>query len=280
MSAVASAKGVSVASIPVGKTGMLARTGRVVALNLLGIAVLLLSWQLGHVAIGQFLPPPFTVFGTALSMLTESRYLVGLGLPRGGFMPHLQVTTFSVLVGLAAGSFVGILTGLASAFSSVIRQVIAPLAAFVGTLPLLVAAPFFLMWFGVSATARISLVAVYSALVVHTYAFQAVGNMNRSYHEYAATLGAGRLYAFMRVVRPATMPEILGGIRVALGAAWGLVAITEILGSVTGIGRVIVATWGVYDITTMMAAILWLSLLALLLDGLMMLVREWMLRWA
>lgn len=259
---------------------MLPRLVRLAVLNLLGVVLFLVGWQLGHMAVGQFLPPPLTVFGTALSMLTESSYLVGLGLPRGGFLPHLQVTTFSVLMGLAVGTVIGIVTGLASAFSNVIRQIIAPMAAFIGTLPLLVAAPFFLMWFGVSATARISLVAVYSALVVHTYAFQAVGNMNRSYREYAATLGAGGLYTFMRVVMPATMPEILGGIRVALGAAWGLVAITEILGSVTGIGRVIVATWGVYDITTMMAAILWLSLLALLLDGLMMLLRSWMLRWA
>jgi ABC-type nitrate/sulfonate/bicarbonate transport system permease component len=213
-------------------------------------------------------------------MLVESRYLVGLGLPRGGLLPHLEVTTLSVLAGLLLGTLIGIVTGLVSAFSNVIRQIIAPLAAFVGTLPLLVAAPFFLMWFGVSATARISLVAVYSALVVHTYAFRAVANMNPTLREYAATLGARPIYAFLHVVMPATMSEILGGLRVALGAAWGLVAITEILGSVTGVGRVIVATWGVYDITTMMAAILWLSLLALVLDGLVMLLMKWVLRWA
>ena len=259
---------------------MLLTVARVLFLNMLGSTILLLIWQVGHIAVGQFLPPPLTVLHTSFSILFESRYLVGLGLPKGGLLPHLQVTTLSVLVGLVLGTLIGLATGLASAFSNVIRQIIAPMAAFIGTLPLLVAAPFFLMWFGVSASARVSLVAAYSALVVHTYAYQAVGNMNRTYREYSATLGSGRLHTFLYVVMPAAMPEILGGIRVALGAAWGLVAITEILGSVTGIGRVIVATWGVYDITTMMAAIIWLSLLALILDGLMMLLREWVLRWA
>jgi len=128
--------------------------------------------------------------------------------------------------------------------------------------------------------ARVSLVVLYSALVVHAYAFQSVYNINSRFREYSATLGASEARTFTHVVLPAALPEIYGGIRFALGAGWGLAAITEILGSVRGVGRVIITTWGVYDITTMLAAIVWLSLIAIALDGLMMLLRNWLLRWA
>ena len=40
------------------------------------------------------------------------------------------------------------------------------------------------------------------------------------------------------ILIPATVPEILGGIRIALAGAWGLEAIAELLGSQTGIGKV------------------------------------------
>lgn len=265
---------------PALSAGALGRIARIVGLNLVGLGVLLGVWQLSHVVVGQFLPPPLDVARTALANLFDSRYLVGLGLPRGGYWPHLQVTLVSVLTGVVLGALIGTATGLASAYSEAIRQIISPLAGFFGVLPLLVAAPFFLMWFGLGSVARISLVVLYSTLVVHTYAYRSVGNINPRFREYAATLGAGQGQAFVRVVFPAALPEIFGGVRFALSAGWGLAAITEILGSVRGVGRVIITTWGVYDITTMLAAIVWLSLLAIILDGLLLLLRRWLLRWA
>lgn len=248
-------------------------------LTLSGVAIFFGLWTLGHVMIGRYLPPPWQVIAAAVANFTDSRYFVGLGLPQGGYWPHLVSTTGTALLGCVIGSLIGTLTGLASAHSNVIHQITRPIAAILGTVPILVAAPFFLIWFGVSNAAKIILVAFYSGVVLHLYALRAVEHLHPYYREYARTLGASPWMVFRRVSLPGSVPELFGGLRAALGAAWGLAAITELLGTDRGIGRVIITTWSVQDIVSMMGGLFLLSLIAVLADALMMAARRAATRW-
>lgn len=247
--------------------------------TVLGVAVFLLLWWVCHLLVGQHLPGPTTVIAAAVSQLFESRYFVSIGLPEGGFLPHLVSTTKTALLGSVLGAVLGMATGLASAHSRVIYMAFRPIAATLGTIPILVASPFFLIWFGVSDDAKIALVCIYSAVVLHLYALRAVEHIQPYYSEYARTLGAGPATIFARVSLPGSVPELFGGLRAALGAAWGLSAITELLGTDRGIGRVIITTWGIQDVTTMMAGLLLLSLAAIVADALLMALRSYATRW-
>lgn len=244
-----------------------------------GIALFFLVWTLAHLLIGRYMPSPAMALEAAASNLVESRYFLGLGLPEGGYLPHLVSTTKTALLGSIAGGAIGILCGLISAHSQTVFQIMRPLAAIFGTIPILVASPFFLIWFGVSDSAKIALVCLYSAVVLHLYALRAVEHIHPSYSEYARTLGAGPLAVFARVSLPGCIPELFGGMRMALAAAWGLSAITELLGTDRGIGRVIITTWGVQDVTSMMAGLFLLSLFAIVADALLMAARRYATRW-
>ena len=87
------------------------------------------------------------------------------------------------------------------------------------------------------------------------------------------------MMVFRRVSLPGSVPELFGGLRAALGAAWGLAAITELLGTDRGIGRVIITTWGVQDLVSMMGGLLLLSLIAVAADALLMAARHAATRW-
>jgi taurine transport system permease protein len=76
------------------------------------------------------------------------------------------------------------------------------------------------------------------------------------------------------------VPELFGGFRTAFGSAWGLAAIAELLGALRGIGRVIIASWGVFDITIMMAGILWLGIIAMIIDAGIVALRGYVTRWS
>lgn len=76
------------------------------------------------------------------------------------------------------------------------------------------------------------------------------------------------------------MPEIFGGLRIACAAAWGLAAVTEMLGGQYGCGRVLVALRSVYDLTGIMAVVLLLSVLATALDQAVVVLRAVALRWS
>lgn len=248
--------------------------------KLIGVGLFFAVWYLGHFLIGHYLPMPHVVIGVALQNLTTSEYFVGIGLPEGGYLPHLLSTTRTALLGCLVGGAIGILSGLLSAHSMVVHQITRPIAAFLGTIPILVAAPFFLIWFGVSDMAKIVLVAFYSAVALHINALRAVEILPPHYIDYARTLGARQSMVFWRISFPGSVPQLFGGLRNALGAAWGLAAITEILGTQHGLGRVIIATWGVQDITTMMGGLFLLSLIAIVADAILMAARARALRWA
>jgi ABC-type nitrate/sulfonate/bicarbonate transport system permease component len=258
---------------------LFSRASGSLALAVVGFLILSAVWWVGHLIIGRYLPPPYDVARMGFGNLFESQYFVGLGLPRGGYAIHIISTTETVLVGVGLGSVLGTVTGVGGAYSRTIRQIVAPISSVLGTVPILAAAPFFLMWFGVSTASKLALVTVYSAFIFDLYAFRATRNVNPRLCEYARTLGATEPRTFLRVNLPAALPEMFGGARIALGGAWGLAVITELLGSTTGIGRAIIATWGVYDITGMMAGVLWISVIAVMLDACLMWARRWVLRW-
>ena len=249
--------------------------------GLAGVLIALGCWYLASASMGDgLLPPPHDVLANAFRNLVSSSRLPGIGLPRGGYLPHILFTTGNVLVGGSIGAIVGIASGLASAESRPAAEALDPVMSLLGTVPIVIMAPFFLMWFGISGLAQVALVALYTTTVLHLFALRGARNVPPAFLHYAATLGASPMQRFLSVRLPGAMPEIFGGLRIAFAAAWGLAAVTEMLGGQYGSGRVLVALRSVYDLTGIMAIVLLLAVLAILLDGVIVAARLFVLRWA
>jgi ABC-type nitrate/sulfonate/bicarbonate transport system permease component len=248
--------------------------------GILGIVLTMALWYLIAWLVGKNVPFPHQVIENAAGSLFSSDYLPGIGLPRGGYFPHLAYTFRNVMIGGGIGAVVGILSGLLSFESRIADQITDPIVSLLGTVPIVVAAPFFLLWFGISASSQIALVAFYTAIVLHVFTFRGVSNQPAYFQEYAATLGAPKRLTFFVVRLPGALPEIFGGLRIALGAAWGLAAVTEMLGANFGTGRVIVALRSVYDLTGIVTVVVLLGIIAAVMDGLLQLLRSWATRWA
>jgi ABC-type nitrate/sulfonate/bicarbonate transport system permease component len=245
-----------------------------------GVAAVIFLWYLGSYEMGTRLPPPHEVFANAFENLFSSDHLPGIGLPRGGYIPHLLFTAYNVLLGGGIGAIVGVATGLVSFESRFLGDVFAPITSLLGTIPIVILAPFFLMWFGLSSVPQVALVAIYTATVLHLFSFRGARNLSPAFIDYAATLGSSAGQRFFSVLLPGVLPEIFGGLRIAFSAAWGLSAVTEMLGGRFGSGRVLVALRSVYDLTGIMAVVLLLGAFAIILDCLIVALRLYLMRWA
>jgi ABC-type nitrate/sulfonate/bicarbonate transport system permease component len=137
-----------------------------------------------------------------------------------------------------------------------------------GTVPILVAAPFLLIWFGVGRASAACLVVFYVAVILYLFAQRAANNVSPIYEEFARTLGATQRQIVVDLLIPATVPEILGGLRIALAGAWGLEAIAELLGSQEGVGKVLEVLAGATDTEGIMANLLMLGFVAIVVDAL------------
>lgn len=248
---------------------------------LIGLALGLVIWQGLSAWIGaNTFPAPATVFTTLRENLVESTYLEGIGLSSGGYLPHIFYTMRNVFVGLGLGALFGISLGLLSIPIPSIGEVVDTVAVPVVVSPVVVAAPFFLIWFGVVAGAQILIITFYSTFLLYIYSRRAGRNVRPQYVESALTLGATRWLIFRQVYVPATVPEIAGAVRIALAGAWGLEAIAELLGAQQGVGFLIQFYSGAFQIDGMLALVLLLGVVAIIIDRTIVLVIRYITRWS
>jgi ABC-type nitrate/sulfonate/bicarbonate transport system permease component len=254
---------------------------RVDVLGLLGIALLVVLWQLLTYVIPRFsLPTPLQVAQRVVEDFILADYLVAYGLPATGLLGSMLYTTTNVLIAVAIGGAVGTLFGLITARFELARAILDPVTMTAGTVPILVLAPFFLIWFGIGRVSSVLLVVIYVAVILYIYAQRAADNLDPVYEDAAYTLGASPQRAVWDVLVPGTVPQILGGIRIALAGAWGLEAIAELLGSQHGIGKIVQVLAGSTDILGIFAALLVLGVVAVLFDALAALLFSHIAAWS
>ena len=94
--------------------------------------------------------------------------------------------------------------------------------------------------------------------------------------EAAQTIGASDWYTFRRVIFPSCLPQIITGIRIALGVAWLVVVAAEMIAVNSGLGYLIIDARNAgkrYDLV--IGGMLLIGLLGLILDTLMRRAEAW-----
>lgn len=236
-------------------------------LRLAGVVLFVLVWQvltLGLPAI--ILPTPLGVVDRLAADFWSAPALSYYGVEEANLYGNLIYTAENVAIAVVIGSAIGILAGLLSARFGIIRAIIDPVMMTAGTVPILVAAPFLLIWFGVGRASAVCLVIFYVIVILYVFAQRAATNLDPVYEESARTFGATPARIVRDILIPATVPEILGGLRIALAGAWGLEAIAELLGSQSGVGKVLEVLAGATDPQGIMATLLMLGLAAIFVD--------------
>ena len=237
-------------------------------LRLTGVVLFVLVWQgLAAVLSPIRLPPPLAVVKRLAADFFDAPSLSYYGVANPNLYANLLYTAENVVLAVAIGAVIGILAGLISARFGLVRAVINPVMMTAGTVPILVAAPFLLIWFGVGRLSAVCLVIFYVTVILYLFAQRAANNINPIYEEFARTLGATERQIVFDHLTPATVPEILGGLRIALAGAWGLEAVSELLGSQEGVGKVLEVLAGATDSEGIIANLLMLGFVAVAFDA-------------
>jgi ABC-type nitrate/sulfonate/bicarbonate transport system permease component len=248
--------------------------------GLLGVALLFAIWYAGaYIASPDVVPYPHTVFERVGEWFIAAPELSAYGLAESGLAANLIYTIENVLIAATLGTCIGTVIGVASGRYSLFRTILDPIVSGATSVPFLVMAPFFLVWFGVGRVSGLLLVTLYSTVVLIIFSQRAVLNLNPVYESNAATLGARHSALLFDILIPATIPEVLGGLRIALAGAWGLESVAELLGSNIGVGVMIRVILGQADTVGIMACVVAISTAAVLFDGLVFLVAKRTLRW-
>src|SRR5882724_3126786 len=172
--------------------------------------------------------------------------------------------TLAVLVGVPAGLILGWYTRAFQAFNPIL-QILRPISPIAWI-------PVAILWFGVSDAAPIFLIFLASVFPITVSAIAAVQNMQPVYLRAAQNFGLSRGELFRRVIFRASLPQIITGIRIALGVAWLVVVAAEMIAVNSGLGYLIIDARNAgkrYDLVV--AGMVMIGLIGLVLD---LLVRQ------
>ena len=201
-----------------------------VLLPLLVATAFLLSWE-GAVRLSgsDLFPTPIEV-GRGIVELAENgvlhKYIVAsLFRVTWGFC-------LAVLLGVPFGLLLGWFGWAFKAFNPMI-QVFRPISPIAWI-------PVAILWFGVSDAAPVFLIFLASVFPITVSATAAVQNMQLVYLRAARNFGLTRMQLFRRVILPATLPQIITGVRIALGVAWLVVVAAEMIAVNSGLGFLII----------------------------------------
>lgn len=249
-------------------------------LGLAGVVLLIGLWYVATLFVEPVqLPYPHEVLSRIAADFFGAEELAAYGVGEDGLASSVIYTAQNVLIAIVIGSFAGVLIGLTSARVPWFRALLDPIVLIGGTVPILVAAPFFLIWFGTGRASAVLLITVYTMFILVVFAQRAADNLNPVYESSALTLGAGKGRVLRDVLIPGTLPEILGGIRIALAGAWGLAAIAELLGLPNGVGKVVQVLATQSDVEGILAAVLVLGVLGVVIDALVAFAIQRLFRW-
>lgn len=167
--------------------------------------------------------------------------------------------TLAVLIGIPAGLLLGWYGRAFDAFNPLI-QILRPISPIAWI-------PIAILWFGVSDAAPIFLIFLASVFPITVSAIAAVQNMQPVYLRAAQNFGLSRYELFRRVIFRASLPQILTGIRIALGVAWLVVVAAEMIAVNSGLGYLIIDARNAgkrYDLVV--AGMVMIGLIGLVLD--------------
>jgi NitT/TauT family transport system permease protein len=216
------------------------------ARGLLGTVGFVVVWYLAALSQPTYLlPGPVEVaaaFGgelTARALYSVPVVGTDVELPR--MVVRLLQSLQHYLPGLALGTLLGIALGVAMGWSRRLDDALTPVTRVLRPIPPLAWIAFAIVWIGIGHAGATFIVAIGAFWITFYNAYAGVEGVSRDLKEVAASLGVhDDLTMIRKVVLPAASPEIMTGIRTAIGQGWMVVVAAELFGA-PGIGFQIIS---------------------------------------
>jgi len=201
-------------------------------------------------------PSPMDVERGLLDLVREGllwRYIFdSLGRVAAGYLT-------AAAIGIPAGLFLGWYPAAAAVVNPTI-QIVRPISPIAWI-------PVSIIWFGVGNAAATFLIFLASFFPIMVAAMNGVRNVPSMYRRAGRNFGLSPAQLIAKVVFPAALPQIIMGLRIALGIAWLVVVAAEMIAVDSGLGYLVIDSRNSgkrYDLVV--AAMILIGLIGLGLD--------------
>lgn len=232
-------------------------------------AVLIVIWFATANSTSPYVPSLKTILDTFWHAWTTGANLTD----------DLVPSIYRLLAGFFLASVCGVVIGIATGLSPVLRAMAMPVMSFVRALPAPVLVPAFMVLLGIGSGEKIGIITFVCAWPIALNTQDGVTGLDPLTMETARSYGISRLDKFRYVLLPAISPRIFAGLRMSSSLAVLMLVVAEMLGSANGVGYFAMYSAQTYDIPDMWAGVLLLGLLGFVLNWLLVKIEYRVLRW-
>jgi len=228
--------------------------------TLIILAVILLAWQALHQAVGATaLPAPLPTLAYLAKFLPTARFAANAWATLVSFFYALIL---SYALGLTIGVWMG-MHGLAGAVGE-------PILISLYTLPKVTLYPVVLLIFGLSISGRVTFGAMHGVLPVALLTMNAIRNIPPVYLKSARALQLSKWQTIFAVLLPATLPEVVSGLRIGFSLTLLGVLLAEMFAAKQGLGFLIINAMQLLQGEEMMTVAVVLFVFAVLANALLL----------
>ncbi len=197
----------------------------------------------------------------------------------GAIYIHLGVTLLETVLAFVIGTALGLSGGLWLALSPLASELLDPYIKALNSMPRVILAPIFGLWFGLGIWSKVALAVTLVFFVVFFNVYQGVKEVNPVLLANARMLGANASKLLKTVYLPSATSWVFSSLHSSVGLAFVGAVVGEYLGSARGVGYLILQAEGTFDVNTVFAGIVVLTICALVLDALVGRLERRLMRW-
>lgn len=220
---------------------------------------LLILWQLvcltGWFEASLF-PSPIAAFAALGEVIASGQLFLGIG-----------ASMFRFLIGYLSASVAAIILGLLLGWFAAAWDFVNPIVQFIRPISPIAWLPFIVLWFGIGDVPAIVIIFIAAFFPTLLATVSAVTRIDPVYLKVAANFGVPQLKIITKIVFPVAFPQIMSGLKQAIGTAWIFLVVGEMVGAQSGLGYMIVDARNNIRLDTLMATILVIGIIGIVLNG-------------
>jgi sulfonate transport system permease protein len=163
----------------------------------------------------------FNLVNTHIMAPPQAVFLEGYQqLITGNFLLDLIASLSRNLAGLFLGGFIGFLLGLLMGISRYTEKIVAPSFNTLKQIAIFAWIPLISAWFGMGESGKVVFIALAAFYPMTINVFEGVRNISHEYIEVARVNKLNRWQFFSKLVFPASLPQVMTGVHLALIYSW------------------------------------------------------------
>ena len=218
------------------------------------LLVVIILWQALSIIVNRpIVPSPASVLSELINIFYSS------------ISVHLFYSFGRISIGIIVSVLLGVPLGYLMGYYPNLDKLLSPLIYFTYPIPKLALLPVVMLLFGLGEVSKLIMIIIIIIFQIIITSRDAVRSIPEETFRSLRSLGASRMQKLSDVIIPASLPEVLTSIRIALGTAVSILFFTETFGTEYGMGYFIMDSWMRVNYLEMYAGIVTLSLMGFII---------------